>query len=276
MGVKIFGQYLIEQGVVDSEQVRAALELMERENRSLGELATAEGILTVQDADKVNAEQRHRDCPFGELAIEMGLISEAQIDGLVRLQERSRLRIGQALVRLGSLENERLAELLASYEADQAPYRTGEVVLPDGLHEDALAPAVLDLFPKLLMRIARIVARVGTGEPASAVPDLPVRSAVRVRGDASLQICLVGDEEFSRQLAGAAAGIDVSGANLELLADGVGEFLNVLAGNAMSLLEQKGVSTELEPPRNEIEFDDGYLFELAVNVGSAALFLKPL
>ena len=218
MGVKIFGQYLIEQGEIDSEQVRAALELMERENRSLGELATAEGILTVQDADKVNAEQRHRDCPFGELAIEMGLLSEAQIDRLIRLQERSRLRIGQALVRLGSLENERLAELLATYEADQAPYRTGKVVLPDGLHEDALAPAVLDLFPKLLMRIARIVARVGTGEPASAVPDFPVRSAVRVRGETSLQVCLVGDEEFSRQLAGAAAGIDVSGAYLELLA----------------------------------------------------------
>jgi hypothetical protein len=128
----------------------------------------------------------------------------------------------------------------------------------------------------LLMRIARIVARVGTGGPAAAVPGLPVRSAVSVRGEAGLQICLVGDEDFSRQLAGAAAGIDVSDADLALLADGVGEFLNVLAGNAMSLLEQKGVSTELEPPQDEIEFDSGYLFELAVDVGSAALFLKPL
>ena len=276
MGVKIFGQYLIEQGEIDAEQVRAALDMMDRENRSLGELATDEGILTAQDADKVNAEQRHRDCPFGGLAIEMGLLSEGQVDHLVRLQERTRLRIGQALVRLGSLENERLAELLASYDADQAPYRTGEVVLPKGLHDNALAAPVLDLFPKLLMRIARIVVRVGAGEPSSAVPDLPIRSAVRVQGEARLQICLLGDEEFSRQLAGAAAGIDVSSADHALLADGVGEFLNVLAGNAMSLMEQKGLSTELEPPGNAIEFDAGYLFELAANVGSAALFLKPL
>jgi CheY-specific phosphatase CheX len=276
MGVKIFGQYLIEQGVIDAEQVRAALDLMDSENRSLGELATAEGILTTQDADKVNAEQRHRDCPFGALAIEMGLLSESQIDHLVRLQERNRLRIGQALVRLGSLENERLAELLESYEVDQAPYRTGKVVLPKGLHDDVLAPAVLDLFPKLLMRVARIVARMGSGESTSAVPELAVRSAIIVRGEARLQICLLGDEEFSRQLAGAAAGIDVSDADLGLLADGVGEFLNVLAGNAMSLLEQKGISTELEPPCDEIDFDAGFLFELAVSVGNAALFLKPL
>jgi hypothetical protein len=276
MGVKIFGQYLIEQGVIDSEQVRAALDLMDRENRSLGELATAEGILTAQDADKVNAEQRHRDCPFGVLAIEMGLLTESQIDRLVNLQERNRLRIGQALVRLGSLGNERLAELLASYEADQAPYRTGKVALPGGLQENALAPVVVDLFPKLLMRVARIVARMGSGEPASAVPDLAVRSAVTVRGEACLQICLLGDDAFSRQLAGAAAGIEVSDADLGLLSDGVGEFLNVLAGNAMSLLEQQGISTELEPPQGEIDFGSGYLFELAVNVGSAALFLKPL
>ena len=126
------------------------------------------------------------------------------------------------------------------------------------------------------MRVARIVVRVGDGEPASALPDLPVRSAVRVQGEARLQICLLGDEEFSQQLAGAAAGIDVSSADSELLADGVGEFLNVLAGNAMSLLEQKGVSTELEPPQGEIEFEAGYQFELAVNVGSAALLLEPL
>ena len=53
MGVKIFGQYLIEQGEIDSAQLRAALELMDRENRSLGELATAEGILSAERADKV-------------------------------------------------------------------------------------------------------------------------------------------------------------------------------------------------------------------------------
>ena len=45
MSIKFFGQYLIEQGVVDSDQIRAALKLMDQENRSLGELAEAGGIL---------------------------------------------------------------------------------------------------------------------------------------------------------------------------------------------------------------------------------------
>ncbi len=67
MGVKFFGQYLIEQGVVDSDNIRAALKLMDEENRSLGELAEAGGILTSEEAAKVNTQQRYCDIPFGEL-----------------------------------------------------------------------------------------------------------------------------------------------------------------------------------------------------------------
>ena len=63
---------------------------------------------------------------------------------------------------------------------------------------------------------------------------------------------------------------------MEMLIDGVGEFLNVLAGNAMALAEQNGITMELEPPQAEVDFESGFLFELAVNVGNAALFLKPL
>ena len=33
---------------------------------------------------------------------------------------------------------------------------------------------------------------------------------------------------------------------------------------------------ELQPPQTEIDFESGFLFELAVNIGNAALFLKPL
>jgi len=281
MGIKFFGQFLIEQGVVDSDQIRAALELMDAENRSLGELAEAGGILTAEEAAKVNAQQRYCDIPFGELAVEMGLLSEEQVEYLVGFQEQTRLRIGQALVRLGFLPNERLLKLLVQFENEQAVYRIGNVALPHGLEHNQLAATILDLFPKLLVRVARIGVRIGKVRTTSGAPDFPVRIAVAVKGEAGLLICLLGDEEFSLQLAGATAGLDearieAARRNPVLLADGVGEFLNVLAGNAMGILERKKIITELEPPHSDPALDAGYLFELAVNVGKAALFLKPL
>jgi hypothetical protein len=280
MGVKFFGQYLIEKGVVDSDQIRAALKLMDEENRSLGELAEAGGILTTEEAAKVNAQQRYCDIPFGELAVEMGLLSEEQVEYLVVFQEQTRLRIGQALVRLGCLPNARLLQLLVQYENEQAVFKVGNVTLPDGLQRNPLAAIVLDLFPKLLVRIARIGVRIGNGQTAAKLPDLPVQLGVSVKGEVGLLIGLLGDEAFSLQLAGATAGFDASRLeaarrNPALLADGVGEFLNVLAGNAMGILERKKVITELEPPHTNPALDSGYLFDLAVSVGSAALVLKP-
>jgi hypothetical protein len=281
MGIKFFGQYLIERGAVDSDQIREALKLMQRENRNLGMLAEAGGILTPEESAKVNSQQRHCDVPFGELAVEMGLLSEEQVDYLLGFQEQTRLRIGQALVRLDFLANERLHELLVQFENEQALFRIGNVALPEGLKSNLLAGAVLDLFPKLLVRIARIDVRVGNDNVDAVAPDLPVRIAVAVTGDVGLLICLLGDEEFSVQLAGATAGLDearleATRQNPDLLADGVGEFLNVLAGNAMGILERQKITTELAPPHSDPELDSGYLFDLAVSVGKAALFLKPL
>ncbi len=280
MGVKFFGQYLIEQGVVDSDQIRAALKLMDQENRSLGELAEAGGILTTEEAEKVNAQQRYCDLPFGELAVDMCLLSEEQVEYLIGFQEQTRLRIGQALVRLGFLPNERLHQLLVRHENEQALLRIGTVALPDGLESNMLASAVLDLLPKLLVRVARIESRIEKWQGAVEIPDYPVRVGITVTGDVGLLICLLGDEEFSLQLAGATANFD--GPRLEaarqnpvLLADGVGEFLNVLAGNAMGILERKKITTELEPPHCNPKLDSGYLFDLAVSVGKAALLLKP-
>jgi len=276
MGVKFFGQYLIERGEVSAEQVRAALNLMDAENRSIGELAVEGRLISEADADKVNAEQRHRDMPFGELAAEMGLLNEEQIDNLVQLQWRTRLRIGQALVRLKHLGKVRLEELLISYEEEQAPHRIENLALPAGLENNALAPFVLDLFTNLLMRVARIATRVGSGEPSVEPLDFPVQVAVSVSGESGLLICLAGDEEFSRHVAAKASGLDAECLDMEMLFDGVGEFLNVLAGNAMALAEQNGITMELQPPQTEINFESGFLFELAVNIGNAALFLKPL
>jgi CheY-specific phosphatase CheX len=281
MSLKFFGQFLIDQGVVDSDQIRAALQLMDEENRSLGELAEAGGILTAEESAKVNAQQRYCDLPFGDLAVEMGLLSDEQVEYLVGFQEQARLRIGQALVRLDFLPNERLLKLLVRFETEQTLFRIGNVALPDGLYGNTLAAAVLNLFPKLMVRVAHIGVRVGKGQAVSEIPDYPVRVAVSVTGDIGLLICLLGDEDFSLQLAGTAAGLE--GARLEaarqnpvLLADGVGEFLNVVAGNAAGILEREKITTELEPPHSSPELDSGYVFDLAVGVGKAALFLKPL
>jgi hypothetical protein len=45
MAVKFFGQFLIEPGEIDAEQLCAALELMRAENKQFGRIGVEKGVL---------------------------------------------------------------------------------------------------------------------------------------------------------------------------------------------------------------------------------------
>ena len=274
MSVKFFGQFLIECGDLDGGQVREALELMDECNRSLGEIAVASEMLCEEDADRVNLAQRGVDRPFGDLAVEMGLLSAEQLVTCLRLQRKSHLMIGEALVKLGHLAPDRLAQMLDAFKTDQAPYRIGsERELPDPLANNRIAPYVLDLLPKLALRMARVTVKVGLPQVFAEAPPFPFRISLPVHGHRGLEITLIGDRAFCRKLAAGIAGQRESAVDDDLVTDGVGEFLNVLCGNAMSALERDGVATDLGAPDYDAELSDGWIFDLATSHGRAALVL---
>lgn len=274
MGVKFFGQFLIEHGEVDAGHVREALDLLDRTNRSLGEIAVDEGLLTPDAAARVNRAQRTSDKPFGDLAIEMGLLDHSGLVSCLRLQRESRLMIGEALVRLGHLHEDRLGGLLDAYKSDQAEYAVGvQQQLPDPLANNRIAPYVLDLMPKFARRIADITVKVGAPQVLAESPPFPFRISLPVHGHRGLEITLVGDRSFCERIASATSGLDVGRLDEELVADGVGEFLNVICGNAMSALDRDGVETRLGVPDYDAELTDGWIFDLATSRGRAALVL---
>jgi len=276
MGVKFFGQFLIDQGEVDASDVREALLLMDRENPTLGELAISQGYMIQRQTAWVSAEQRNRDLAFGDLAVEMGLLSSAQLVSLVQRQSSQRLPIGQALVRLGLVQNDRLGTLLDAFKADQAPYAVGdEMELPDGLANHRVARYVLDLLPRFLMRVARLRVKVGGVVAFEEVPEFgEVKVSVPLEGACGMEVALVSNLEFAEALATAASGLSPQDLDPEMIADGVGEFLNVLAGNAASAMAKEGQHVELGPPDYDAELCDGWCVELAVGTGRAALVLS--
>lgn len=59
----------------------------------------------------------------------------------------------------------------------------------------------------------------------------------------------------------------------DVVEDALGEFLNLVAGNAIALLEQKGVRAQLEPPRFGITPPAGHPFALVTPHGQGTLVL---
>ena len=86
---------------------------------------------------------------------------------------------------------------------------------------------------------------------------------------------LIADSAFARKLSAGIAGLPCEDITEELCLDGLGEFLNVLAGNAMSALERHG-SYRLEAPRYGQFADRGWCFLASSDHGRAAVLLTPV
>jgi hypothetical protein len=274
MSVKFFGQFLIEQGEIDAGQLREALERMQTRNRTLGDLAVAEGCLAPADAEALNAAQREVDRPFGELAVARGLLSCEVVDRLLRRQRHERLPLGEALVELGHLPVTRLGALLDRFKADQSPFETGQIPLPGPLAGSRLAPIVLDLLPRFCMRVAHLHVKIAPARSQEVDPALGVRVAIGVQGVPRLELGLAADRAVASALAGGISGVPRESLDDSLLSDGLGEFLNVLAGNAVSVLDRDGVSAALEPVRHSGLPPLAHVFDLVATSGRGALVAR--
>jgi CheY-specific phosphatase CheX len=275
MSVKFFGQFLIDQGEIDAGHLREALDLMDRENKLLGQIAIDRGFMKADDVERINGTQRTRDVTFGDLAVEMGLLDSRQLVDIVRRQRSQRLPIGQALVRLGYLSSDRLGILLDAFKSDQSPYSASCMPLPDALTNHRASRFILELLPRFMLRVAHMEAKIGDIRVFDRPPTFAhVRVSVPIRGTRGLDVALVSDLDFAEAVAAAATGLASKDLDLEMVTDGVGEFLNVLVGNAVSAIAKEGVRVELGPPDYEAELCDGWIVDLAVARGRAAMVLS--
>lgn len=274
MSVRFFGQFLIDEGEIDAGDLRRALELMDRQNVSLGELAVRDGLLSEGDAQRVNRIQRQQDRPFGQLAVELGLLSEDRLAELLERQRGSRLQTGEALVGCGALPAERLGPLLDAFKTDQAAYAAGCPPLPPELHGLRVAEVLVEFLPRFAMRVGRVHLKVGDSGPLRRARELPVCVGVRLRGRPGLEMTFAADRLLAETLAAAACDLPVAELPAGLVADGCGEFLNVVAGNALAALEKEGIHLELDPPQPGLVPDAGTELETVSSVGDAVVVLR--
>ena len=275
MGVKFFGQFLIDSGEIDASHVREALEFMQAQNPAIGQIAVAQGLMQPCEVARVHAEQRTRDMTFGDLAVELGLLGSQELVEILQRQRMRRIPIGQALVHLGHVASDRFGLLLDAYKADQAQFDVSEIEVPDALASHAASRHVLELLPRFMMRVARIQAKVGEIHVFDEAPAFAeIRVSVLIRGARGLEVALASDVEFAEALAMQASGLSPRDLDPEMVADGVGEFLNVLCGNAASGLAKQDHRVELGPPDYDADLCDGWIVDLAVGTGRAAVVLS--
>ncbi len=233
--------------------------------------------MSASQADEANEEQRRKDKPFGVIAVDKGWLTDEQVQDLLRRQDEGRMRIGEALIELGHIEDAALQSHLDSFHGSQDEVEVASAELPGAMDDNKVAHFVIEVFARTLQRITSVRAKVPTYNVPFKKTDMPVVASVTLRYEQDLSVGLACDEVFAKCLLCGVLDHDPSDDELDaegILGDATGEFLNIVCGNALAGLEQEGIVADLEPPKIGDQELNAFAYELATTEGKATLFFE--
>jgi len=114
----LFGEFLLEKGLVAEDALINGLNRQHDSKKPLGQLAVQKGFIDSKGLFKVLTEQRRKNREandFGSIALEMGFLNQQQVDELVEFQNTTRELLGNILVEGGILTREKLVQALREF-----------------------------------------------------------------------------------------------------------------------------------------------------------------
>ncbi len=113
---KKLGEILVGQGYIDDKQLFLALEEHRKDGTTLGSTMVKMGYISEDELNSVLGEQiqlsqRKR---IGEVLVEQGLITEKQVEAGLNEQKKTHKQLGQCLVKLGFISENKLIDILSA------------------------------------------------------------------------------------------------------------------------------------------------------------------
>ncbi len=96
-----FGDYLVRQNIIREKDLTQTLEMQKIDRIPLGQLALQKGLIDNKVLFRILSRQRKeegRNQTFGQLAIQLGYLTEEQISELLKMQIRTNRLLGELLV----------------------------------------------------------------------------------------------------------------------------------------------------------------------------------
>ncbi|MCI8280618.1 MAG: chemotaxis protein CheX [Lachnospiraceae bacterium] len=115
MYTQVFGNYLLNTGMVTTEQLLSAISTQSSARVNLGTLAIHKGYMTASEAERIFILQTHQDKRFGELAVEEGYLTSEQVTELLQSQVPGYVLLGQVLIDQGVVSATQMQNIVTDY-----------------------------------------------------------------------------------------------------------------------------------------------------------------
>jgi CheY-specific phosphatase CheX len=253
MNVKYFGQFLLENGYINRDQLLEGIRHQKSINLKVGVLAIDRNLMTSSQVDQVVSKQKSENKPFGEIAVELGFLNREQLESLLSVQKIDRIFLGEALVEQGAMTLEQLEQYLAQYkkqqeEADAVLARSFNSINPrfSNVLRDSVQ-IVQNMLVRLMDQCGK-VAGCREREDAAETADSDYLVFQKVFGEKNFIIGFALKKSVLVSMASRVLRREVEEAD-EYAKDGVKEFLNIVVGHLSAALSNEGIKTETTPPQ---------------------------
>lgn len=258
---QFFGNYLLSKGKISKEQFISCMEYMRANRVKLGLIAESEGLLTRQQADELNRLQMQSDKRFGDLAIEKGYLTDADISHLLQLQGNPYLIFVQALEENHLMTRDEIAVCVGDFQREEGLTNTALEAIKCG-DFDRLLPSFidadnsecLDLIALTLRNVVRFVSSYIRIGKATRITEYSARYMAWQRTTGAYEgfLGFASDDTAILTVADGYAGEYFEKPDEDAL-DSVCEFTNCINGLHATELSYKEISIDMLPP--EFAFD---------------------
>ncbi len=267
MYTQFFGNYLLNQHIITSEQLVDAMQNIASSHLKLGTLAIYEGFLTSSEVNEIHILQTHMDKRFGQIAVDEGFLTQEQLDILLSKQKPRFLNLGQALIDKGYITNAQFEKLIINYQLEHeiidldfsSEQKENINVLvndffdsiPDILYKDEC----VEYFTLLFNDLVRFIGDDFTLLSPAQFPEYPAMycSSQNVFGPVNIYSALDMDEATAIEFACRYAGEEFDEMNEYVMAS-MDDFLNLHNGlYVVNMSNEKELVCTLDPPVNNID-----------------------
>ena len=115
-----FGDYLVRQSIIREKDLTRTLEMQKTDRIPLGQLALQEGLIDNKALFRILSRQRKvegRNQTFGQLAIQLGYLSQEQVNELLKMQSQTNRLLGELLVSQGLVSQVEMIKALKKFRA---------------------------------------------------------------------------------------------------------------------------------------------------------------
>lgn len=258
---QFFGNYLLENQKISTEQYSSCMNYISANHVKLGRLAEIEGLLARKQANELNYLQMENDRQIGDLAVERGYLTKSEVNYLLKCQGNPYLIFIQALEENHFMERDDIDACIAAYQEENGfsdqimdAIKNGQIehLLPAFADvEDERLQTLLGLILRNIIRFVNSYLRIDKGEFATSLPTKYIASQ-KMTGDYEVLIGFSSDDDGILMIADGYAKEVFDEVNEDAM-DSVAEFVNCVCGLYAAELSYHNVSLDMLPPVYEFD-----------------------